>query len=379
MPRGPRGGGAKWRVLLVNSCFHIGGAEQVAASLCRLLDRDSFEVYVSYLKWPGMIGEALQREGYPVHGLPGGSPESRGYFTSFFLRRLIRQLDIDLVHSNDIHAFVDSSICRRVTPGLRQVHTFHFGNYPHPNRRHHWMEQMAGLSPDALVAVSQVQRDALKRTYRFFGQRVKVIRNGVSDPRDAQTSDLRDTIRKDAGVVLGSISTLIEQKGLPYLLQAVKLLVDEGLNFRFVIVGNGPMREELEQQRRDLGLESHLEFLGWIPDAARKVLPEIDVFVQSSLWEAMSMVVLEAMGSGRPVVATRVGENPYMVREGETGYLVEPRDVTALADRLRTLIQDAERREAMGCEARADYERHYTAQRMCSDYEALYLKVLESR
>ena len=107
---------------------------------------------------------------------------------------------------------------------------------------------------------------------------------------------------------------------------------------------------------RDLGLAEHVRLLGWVPQASDCVLPSCDIFVQSSLWEAMSIVVLEAMAAGKAMVVTRVGENPSVVVEGETGITVPPADPEAMAIALRRLLKDQALRQRLGHAARERYE-----------------------
>jgi glycosyltransferase involved in cell wall biosynthesis len=227
-------------------------------------------------------------------------------------------------------------------------------------------------APHRVVAVGEAQRSAIARAYRLEPSRMTVIRNGVDDARARAVSTEAERIRRGAPLVIGSLSTLIEQKGLDQLLQAARLLVQRGTAFRLVIVGDGHLRQPMETLARDLGLATHVEFLGWMEDAARRVLPHIDIFVQSSLWEAMSIVVLEAMSCARPIVATTVGDNPFVLRDGESGFLVPPRSPQALADRMSQLAGDPALRARLGAEARGDYEQRYTAARMCDDYARLY-------
>ena len=121
-----------------------------------------------------------------------------------------------------------------------------------------------------------------------------------------------------------------------------------------------------------LGLQGHVQFLGWVPQASSKVFPLCDIFVQSSLWEAMSIVLLEAMASAKPVVATSVGENPLVMLPGETGLMVPPANPAALAEALRTLLHDPELRGRMGQAGRARYQELFTVQHMIAAHERLY-------
>lgn len=361
----------KPRILIVNSALYIGGAENVTAALCRGLDRERFDVCVAHLKGHGPIARELEGEGYKVIGIPAKAAR-RDLLTSLKLRRVIVEQGIDLVHSQDLHTMVDASLCALSLPGLRHVSTFHHGHYPRDSWRYHALERVFLRGPDRLVAVGEVQRQSIAKTYGVATSRMTVIRNGVADALARAKPDQKDRIRRGAEVVIGSISTLIEQKGIEDLLQAAYRLVEQRVRFRLVVVGDGHLRATLESRSKQLGLGEQVEFLGWIEDAASRVLPWIDVFVQSSLWEAMSMVVLEAMSCRCPVVATSVGDNPFVIRHGESGFLVAPGNTEELARYLRRLVEDSALRQRFAEECRRDYEERFTAARMCRDYEALY-------
>jgi glycosyltransferase involved in cell wall biosynthesis len=366
------------KILLLNATLGIGGAENVTAALCRGVDRDKFDVVLAHLKWRGAIGDELAGEGFKVVSFESETPGKPDYLSSLRLRRFLAAQRVDLVHTNDLHAMIDAAICRMSVRNLRQVSTFHFGNYPHQSRRYHLAEKYLSRVPDRLVAVGQVQRQRLLDTYGFQEGHLDLIRNGVPDVGAQASELLRNKIQSDGKIVIGSVSTLIEQKGIADLLDVADRLRQRSYPFKLVIAGEGHLRPGLEAKAKALGLSEDVEFYGWVDNAPQRVLPWIDVFVQTSLWEAMSMVVLEAMSCGLPIVATTVGENPYVLRDGDNGFLATPKDVDRIADRLGQLIQSPELRRQLGQRARSDWEQYYTARRMCVEYEALYSDVLRA-
>ena len=360
------------RLLMVNSTLHIGGAEQVAASICERLDAARFDVRACYLKEPGLIAEQMQRAGVDIAAVPGLVPGKRDYLTFLKLRRLIREHGIEVIHAHDIHGLIDGAACRLTTPGVRFVYTFHFGNYPHRHRWHRFIERVLWRVTDALVAVGNEQAASIRALYGIPKERLRVLWNGVEDP------ELRAREEPPEGVVpvdvptIASVSTLIPQKGLEYLLQAAALLRDSGERFRLLIAGQGRLRAALEEQCAALQLSGHVKFLGWVPRASQRMLPLCDIFVQSSRWEAMSVVVLEAMAAGKPHVVTSVGENPHVVVDGTTGLIVPPEDPQRLADALRRLLRDPALRERLGSAARARYGELFTTQHMIDAHQRLY-------
>jgi glycosyltransferase involved in cell wall biosynthesis len=163
---------------------------------------------------------------------------------------------------------------------------------------------------------------------------------------------------------------------LEFLLQAAAILRDSGERFGVLVAGGGVLKDALHSQALDLGLAEHVRFLGWVPQASDCVLPNCDIFVQSSLWEAMSIVVLEAMAAGKPMVVTRVGENSHVVIDNETGLTVPPANPEALATALRKLLHNDDLRRRLGHAARLRYESAFTTQHMITAYEDLYRKLV---
>jgi glycosyltransferase involved in cell wall biosynthesis len=365
------------RLLLVNSTLHIGGAEQVAAFLAERIDRRLFDVSACYLKEPGRVAEQMLRAGVDLFPLPGLLGGRRDYFTSLKLRSLIKELGVNIIHTHDLHGLIDGAICRLSTPGLRHVHTFHFGNYPHRRLRHQIVEKTLWRVPDALVAVGHAQAAAISRSYGIPAHRLRILWNGVEDPYETARTGI-DCDAPAEVPVIASISTLIPQKGLEHLLDAAALLRQSGEQFFLLIAGDGPLKQTLKQRISALGLERHVQMLGWVPRAAHRVLPACDIFVQSSLWEAMSVVVLEAMAAARPMVVTAVGDNPHVVLDQSTGILVPPGDARTLAEALRGLLRDGLLRARLAQAARKRYLELFTVQHMTSVYQELYLELTSS-
>lgn len=367
------------KLLIVNSALYIGGAEQVAADLAANVSTSTFETEACYLKDAGPMAEQMLESGIKLQPVPGLVPGKRDYLTFLRLRRLIRKHRIDVIHTHDLHGLIDGSLCRLIIPDLRLVHTFHFGNYPHRHIRYQFVERLLWRIPDALVAVSHLQKQSILNSYGIPESRIRVIWNGVAPPElSPQMLEISPPLPTGAPVIV-SISTLIPQKGLEYLLAAADQLRRSDDKFVLLIAGDGALKSELCAHARRLGLQDHVRFLGWVPRASNRVLPIADIFVQSSIWEAMSIVVLEAMAYGKAMAVTAVGENPRVVIPGETGLMVPPESPDALAAALRVLLRSPELRKRLGQGAKARYEQKFTVKHMADAYEQLYLEVVGHR
>ena len=364
------------RILLVASTLHVGGAEMVIADLARFLDRSRFHVSVCCLSHNGVLGRLLEQDSIPVTSLSERDTGRTDYLTSLKLRRFVLDHGIDIIHSHDIHGLADCSIVRCLVPSVRHIHTFHYGNYPNLDRRHSRIERLAWRRPDRLIAVGANQARAIEAYYRMKSGRLRIVRNGVADHKPICDDALTRLVVARRLPVIASISTLTKQKGLPSLLDAIALMKQREANVLLLMVGDGPLRHELEKKAAELGIADNVHFLGWIPNAARRVLPLADIFVQSSLWEAMSIVVLEAMAAEKPLVVTTVGENPSLLRHEESALLVPPGEPEALAAAITKLLTNREFSAQLAARARMIYESTLGVQTMARHYESEYADLI---
>jgi glycosyltransferase involved in cell wall biosynthesis len=363
-------------LLIVASSLWIGGAETVIRHLAQAIDRRRFNVTICHLKQRGHVGDELAQSGVDIVGV--SEDGSKVDYLSFRkLLKVIRTKAIHVVHTHTTHGLTDAALCKLFMPRLRIVHTFHFGNYPHTRARLMLLERIFSRLADRLISVGEVQRSQIRKVYRFPDHRIGTIWNGVTWPIGCGDPKFLESIGADNRVLIGTIATLIKQKGLSDLLDVAKATQNSGRKALFVIVGEGHLRGELEEKRRRLGLEETVVLTGWVTSAAEVALPTFDIFFQPSLWEAMSVVILEAMAAGKPIVATRVGENAQVMDDGVDGLLVEPRDISGMAAAIGRLIDDPALRLRLGNAARAKVERRFTVEHMTRAYEDVYLDLMK--
>ena len=212
---------------------------------------------------------------------------------------------------------------------------------------------------------------------RIAAAKTVVIYNGVDDlaSRPAEPAPSETTRPEPGRPTAVCIASLRPKKGHAHLLEAFRQVVARVPAARLLIVGEGPLRDELRRLAARLGLDGTAVFTGYRPDVA-DLLRAADLFVLASREEGMPNALLEAMSAGLPSVVTNVGGVPEVVEEGRTGYLVPPADPAAMAQRLATLLEDPQLRSRMGVEARLRFEASFTLQRMVAAYESLYGQVL---
>jgi glycosyltransferase involved in cell wall biosynthesis len=178
--------------------------------------------------------------------------------------------------------------------------------------------------------------------------------------------------------IVGNIAALFPHKGHRFLIDAVPLVLREVPDARFVIFGEGNLRPALERQVAEARLEKHVFLPGFRPDVLA-ALRAFDIFVMSSVTEGLGTSLLDAMAASKPIVATRAGGIPEVVADGETGFLVEPRDRTAMAAAIVRLLRDDALRVRMGAAGLARVRARFSAERMVASTLAVYARVAGTR
>lgn len=372
----------KINLLIVNPSLYIGGAEVVIKNLCHYLDKDLFNVSVFCLKKIGTVGQELKEQGYDVESVPAFDNNRPDYFTFLKLLDVIKKKKINIIHSHALHPLVDSCLVKLVlrlkSKPISIVHTFHCGLYPDPKRTRDLMERITWRFVDQLVAVGQWQKKELQKVYKIPKNRLMTIWNGVSHVCDNSQLPQKFPYKAN-GIVIGTIATLYEQKGITYLLDVAHSLKSKNCNVSFIVAGEGPLRSELEEKIEKLGLEDTVQLVGWVENASATLMPFVDIYFQPSLWEAMSIVIIEAMMAGKPIVATDVGENPYVLQNGINGFVTEAGRVDQMVAALEMLLGDTDLRNRLGIAALQSYRQTLTAKNMVKRYQDVYMNVLQEK
>lgn len=362
------------RVLHVLACDDWGGTEvQVSETIIRGTGSDVHHALV-VMAPAGVVCARVRRAGKPAESLHG----SWGFLGQVFrLRREIREGRPDVIEAYGFKAGllarVSATLTRRterpaILIGVRGLH-FTEGEDPSApkTRLTVVVERLLMGTVRAYVANSQGARRFLIE-HGFAKARIEVIPNGVEIRADASSSRA-----KNDEVSIVQVARFIPRKRQDITIRAFAQ-ASRGLTARLVLIGDGPTLRQHERLAAALGVQA--DFQGRLSnDQVLKELREADIFVLSSLWEGMPGAVLEAMASGLPVVATDVNGTNEAVVDGETGLLVPPDDVGALADALQSLIKDPDRREALGANGLKRAGRLYGWSSLASARRGLYREI----
>jgi len=324
----------------------------------------------------------LHREISPLHDLRAAHR----------LAALIRRIRPHILHTHTAKAGAVGRTAAVLAGSARPpivVHTFHghvLRGYFGPVRTGFFrmLERSLASSTTALVAVSPEVRDDLVSLGVAPSEKFTVIRLGVELEERVDTSpEARIRARRMMGIpedrfTVGWIGRMTGVKRTDNILLAFKQLRERGVDACLCLVGDGPDREGTEELAHELGIIRDCLFLGYQDDVA-PFYAAFDALVLPSANEGTPVSAIEALAAGRPVVATRVGGVPDVVRDGIDGFLVDPGDVEALAERLARLAADPALARQMGEAGRARVLERYSVERLIDDVDRLYRKLLEEK
>jgi len=366
------------RVLQVITSLGIGGAERLVVSAARGLSAPRFEHAICCLAERGPLAAEAEAAAVPVFCV-GEFPGLRHPFAFGRLIRIIRAFRPTIVHTHLQSASLFGRLAARLARVPVVIATEH-NVYVGKARRYVLVERLLARMTDATIAVSGPVRQFLSAQLGVPPSTIRVIHNGVAlgAPTPRGLAELRARLATDGAVAirLGTVASLTAKKGHEVLLRAVARLRGNGIVCSLVVAGEGPDRGQLESLSDQLGISTHVHFLGYVAHPA-DVLGAIDVFVLPSLIEGLPLALLEAMYAGRACVATAVGGVPEVIKPGDNGLLVPPGDEVALAEAISVLVRSVDLRRRLGAAARQSIEDGFTEAAYLESLKALYLELAE--
>ncbi len=367
-------------VLLLDSQLNVGGREKRMLEFARRIDRSRFELKVCCLK-PGSYFKPHFVEAGSVF-YDGVMKHKYDFFAYPEFGRILATEQIDLIytypHWNTLVYAMMAKFTGRVA---RVIVAFHGAESGDP--KIHPLKRALLRRADLHLAVGEDLKRLLVERGGLDGRRIRIIHNGTDcdkfrpDSPDSPDPALRRAlgISEDARVVV-TVASLKPIKNLALLIEAAATVRgDCAGDVHLLIVGDGPLRGELEDQARRLGLEGHVTFAG-IRDDVEELLRIGDVFALSSLSEASPNSVLEAMATALPVVVTDVGCLREMVRDGENGAVVPSGDARAMAAALVGYLGAPDLAVAAGEKGRRIVLEQFSMETMCAERETTFAEVL---
>jgi glycosyltransferase involved in cell wall biosynthesis len=356
---------------LMTNTLETGGSERQFLALAGCLQQDHFRVSMSCLKRKGSLMRGIQ--GIAEFDLGGSFLSLRAQHARVELGRALRSQHVDIAHSFDFYSNLMLIPSARLagTPVVIGCHR-QIGDLLTPLQ--FAVQNLVFRLCDRVVCNSEAAAERLI-DHGLPESKVTIIRNGL---RSSAYADAVPALPERPGWVrIGLIARMNHPvKNHSLFLRAAARLTHKFPSLEFLLVGDGPLRQELETVAAKLGLGPQAIFLGERDDIA-EVLAAMDISVLPSSSESLSNVILESMAAGLPVVASRVGGNTELVRHGETGLLVPPDDEDRLVDAMECFILQPDFRQECGRRAMALARKDFGLERMRDQHEQLYLHLLE--
>ncbi len=366
------------RVLHIISSSGMYGAEAVILNMSRVLNSGShcsmLGVFSNSSNPNLQLHERATEEGIESHLILCKGQIDRSAIAN--IRELAARTGADVVHAHGFKADIYVYLALRGTgiPFVSTCHTWYDNDlfvYCYGV-----VDRLALRKFARVVAVSEeVKGRLLKAGVR--AEVISLIRNGIElQPFDDAVPALRRDFASDDTLIVGLIGRLSREKGVDIFLRAVARVLVEFPGAKFVVVGEGPDKDKLEQLVDELKIRESVSMLGRRDDMP-SVYASLDVMVSASRQEGLPIAILEGMASSLPLVAAGVGEVPTVVMDGRTGVLVPAEDPDSLAAKIVELLRDRAMREGLGAAARRRVEEEYSAARMTNDYLCVYAEAIE--
>jgi glycosyltransferase involved in cell wall biosynthesis len=376
------------RVLHLITSFEVGGTERQAVELLNRIDRRRFDVSLAALRLEG----PLYREVAAIF------PRAQQFpLTSFYNANAAKQLmrlrgwmikeRVEILHAHDFYAGLLGAAAARLA-GARVIACQRHMRLS-DRRVHEWGTRLTHRLAHRVLVNSEAIRDHLLAGGRVAPEKIVVIRNGLSDAAERAAFDndgrakqraalLRELNLDEGAKLIGLVARLQPVKGHRYFIEAASRIAAVEPKAHFLLVGDGALRREIEEQAARLGVGDRAHLLGARSDAA-SIAAGFDVAVLASLHEGFPNTVMEAMAAGAPVVATAAGGTTELVIDGATGFLAPPADADALARRILDALRNPELTARIAANGRRRVLMQFSMRRMVESVERLYEELNLSR
>jgi glycosyltransferase involved in cell wall biosynthesis len=378
------GKSCKIKVLNVIKRLTHGGAEHLVVNLCSNLNKDKFDVHVLVIEGYREDNDRdmlrkLEENKVTVHFLGKMQKGKEKLVTLCKIITFLKKNRPDIVHAHLEHCSIYTAVASLFYKRAIYIQTIH--NTVLTNVQ---LLKILSKRFQRTIAISKEVEEVIKSELKIQKNYIKLIFNGVDTNRFNPIGKKSSLIEQNDGtnnlvINLLAIGRLASQKGHKYLIKALYNLINSGLkNLKLYIVGSGELQRELEALTKDLGIQKHVVLLG-----NRTEIPEIirasHIYVMPSLWEGLSVSLLEAISMGIPIVATNVGSNESLLRQCDKLIykIIEPCNENLIAQAIEEII-NLNPKELLQSESRKNcLPPQYIFSTFVSEHESLYIKLIE--
>lgn len=356
-----------------------GGAETLLSETYSFHDRTQFTFhYIYFLPWKNQLVGSIEKQGAKVCCLPATN-NIQLLLKAGAVANYVKKNNIRLIHAHLPWAGVLARIVGKMT-GVPVIYTEH-----NKLERYHFLTRWLNVATyPLLTCIVSVSYD-VEKSIRQFSPKLRTtlqtILNGVNVEHFAPNKSLGVVVRRELNVaegaiVFGTVAVFRTQKRLDIWIGIAAEIIKERPQVRFIIVGDGPMKDQLINRIRELNLSERI-FLVGLKEEVRPYLAAMDVYMMSSVFEGLPVALLEAMSMGLPVASTNAGGIKEVVRDGIDGLLCDVQEPEKLKYLAFELIDAASKRDELGRQARRRIIESFSMKRMVSELENLYKYVLQ--
>lgn len=359
------------RLLIIIDEMEIGGSQRNIVDMARNINASAFSVSLVFFRNSSPYVDDLRKAGVEVTHI-----QKRWKVDPMFFLRLclfIRRGNFDIIHAFSFSGELWGWLANMLTGNATFISTVH-SVYEWYSSLQWTIKRWVTLDSAAVIANSQAGADYAALRTGIRRSTISVVQNGIQLPAPTTKTDAGETEQCQRRLLF--VGRLVAHKNLGCLLQAFRLVVEKAPATCLDIVGDGPLRQSLEEHARQLEIDDRVIFHGEQSDVA-PFLNDGGIFVMTSHREGLSNAIMEAMCLGLPVVASNVGGNPELVVHGHTGMLFPPDDHETLADTLLELLNDAGKCRSLSQNARAAAQRFHDPRRMTAEWEHIYERCLQ--
>lgn len=365
------------RVMHIITDMKIGGAGSWLLNFLRNYDKKKLDIKVVVPK-DSILKEEINKLGVEAIEILGIGDKSFDIGSVNAFTKLFQLAKPQIVHT---HASLSARIAAKLCRVGAIIHTKHCLDAPKTGFKRSLAAVINNQLSSKVIAVSE----AVKQNLIEAGtpeDRITVIYGGVDElkvlPKEAKEQVRRLYEIEAEDIVFGMSARLAEVKGHKYLIEAAEIALKQKNNIKFVIMGTGPLEEQLKQMVADKGLEKNVVFTGFIKDV-EPIYNIFDVNMITSKSEALCLSLIEGMSLGKPMIGTAVGGVPELIQDGQTGILVPPAQSESLAAAILKLAESKELRSSMGNKARELMKEKFAADKMAEEINKLYEDVVQRR
>lgn len=343
----------------------LGGAEIMVENLANALDKDKFDIsIVSLYDYSSTITERLDNKNIQIYYL--GKKKGFDVKIIYKLYKLFKREKPDVIHTH-LYAMPYTTIAAILSNVPKRIHTIHSIASKEvgilKRRINYFFYKFCNVTP---VSISPTVRDSVIEEYKLLENQVPMIYNGI----DFKKCIPIDTyVRENCNLSIIHVGSFKEAKNHLDLIESFIIVREKNQNVILKLIGVGDLEKIIKQRVKEAGLEDCVEFLGSKSDVF-PYLSKADIFILPSLWEGMPLSLIEAMGTGLPILATCVGGIPDVIQNNVSGLLVNT-DKHEIARAILKLIDDCRLRERIGRVAKLESQR-FSSQEMARNYEQLY-------